>query len=296
MLGSGALVVLAEGTDLLAAATNVLRFFRNESCGKCVPCRVGSTQGARDPARRASTPAAELDDDRRAHSCELEETMRLTSICGLGPGRARARDERARAEQGGAAARDAAPPGRCRGPAGPVTREFFTVRTVGEALAGFRPARRTAVEAVALAEALAPACRPRRARAGRRCRASPARRSTATRCAPPTPTAPPRACPRYLDLAGAVRMGAAPDGRRSHGTCDGDPDRRGCCRDGADAVVMVEHTAETDARHDRGDRGRSRRATGWSAPTRTPPPATCWCPAGPAAARRRTSGCWPRPA
>ena len=44
MLGSGALVVLAEGTDLLAAATNVLRFFRDESCGKCVPCRVGSTK------------------------------------------------------------------------------------------------------------------------------------------------------------------------------------------------------------------------------------------------------------
>ena len=44
MLGSGALVVMAEGTDLLAAATNVLRFFRDESCGKCVPCRVGSTK------------------------------------------------------------------------------------------------------------------------------------------------------------------------------------------------------------------------------------------------------------
>ena len=42
MLGSGAMVVVAEGTDLLAPATNVLRFFRNESCGKCVPCRVGS--------------------------------------------------------------------------------------------------------------------------------------------------------------------------------------------------------------------------------------------------------------
>ena len=44
MLGSGAVVAIAEGTDLLAAATNVLRFFRNESCGKCVPCRVGSTK------------------------------------------------------------------------------------------------------------------------------------------------------------------------------------------------------------------------------------------------------------
>src|SRR6476661_5211421 len=44
MLGSGAIVVMAEGTDLLAAAVNVLRFFRDESCGKCVPCRVGSTK------------------------------------------------------------------------------------------------------------------------------------------------------------------------------------------------------------------------------------------------------------
>src|SRR4051794_17155098 len=44
MLGSGALTVVAEGTNLLAAGTNVLRFFRNESCGKCVPCRVGSSK------------------------------------------------------------------------------------------------------------------------------------------------------------------------------------------------------------------------------------------------------------
>ncbi|MGH3298782.1 MAG: NAD(P)H-dependent oxidoreductase subunit E, partial [Trebonia sp.] len=44
MLGSGAMVVMAKGTDLLAAAVNVLRFFRDESCGKCVPCRVGSTK------------------------------------------------------------------------------------------------------------------------------------------------------------------------------------------------------------------------------------------------------------
>src|SRR4051812_1867201 len=44
MLGSGAVIVMAEGTDLLAAGTNVLRFFRDESCGKCVPCRVGSAK------------------------------------------------------------------------------------------------------------------------------------------------------------------------------------------------------------------------------------------------------------
>ena len=82
MLGSGALVAIAEGTDLLAAATNVLRFFRNESCGKCVPCRVGST--------KAHTILSELiesgggPDDVDDRILELEKTMRLTSICGLG--------------------------------------------------------------------------------------------------------------------------------------------------------------------------------------------------------------------
>ncbi len=79
MLGSGALVVMAEGTDLLAAATNVLRFFRNESCGKCVPCRVGSTKAHTLLAGRST-----LDDEQRSHILRLEEAMRKTSICGLG--------------------------------------------------------------------------------------------------------------------------------------------------------------------------------------------------------------------
>lgn len=79
MLGSGALVVMAEGTDLLAAATNVLRFFRNESCGKCVPCRVGSTK-----AHTLLDGRSTLDDGERSQVLRLEEAMRKTSICGLG--------------------------------------------------------------------------------------------------------------------------------------------------------------------------------------------------------------------
>jgi NADH:ubiquinone oxidoreductase subunit F (NADH-binding)/NADH:ubiquinone oxidoreductase subunit E len=82
MLGSGALVVMAEGTDLLAAATNVLRFFRNESCGKCVPCRVGSAKAHRilsDLLAEGGGPA-EVNGQIR----QLEETLRKTSICGLG--------------------------------------------------------------------------------------------------------------------------------------------------------------------------------------------------------------------
>jgi len=42
MLGSGAIVVCAEGRCMLDMALNALKFFRNESCGKCVPCRMGS--------------------------------------------------------------------------------------------------------------------------------------------------------------------------------------------------------------------------------------------------------------
>jgi NADH:ubiquinone oxidoreductase subunit F (NADH-binding)/NADH:ubiquinone oxidoreductase subunit E len=82
MLGSGAVVVLGSDRDLLAAATNVLRFFRNESCGKCVPCRVGS-----DKAHRILTDALERGagaDDVDDRIDKLEETLRLTSICGLG--------------------------------------------------------------------------------------------------------------------------------------------------------------------------------------------------------------------
>jgi formate dehydrogenase beta subunit len=82
MLGSGALTVVAEGTNLLAAGTNVLRFFRNESCGKCVPCRVGSNKALTmltDLLERGGG-VGDVPDEVVA----LEETLRMTSICGLG--------------------------------------------------------------------------------------------------------------------------------------------------------------------------------------------------------------------
>jgi formate dehydrogenase/NADH-quinone oxidoreductase subunit F len=76
-------VVLAEGTDVLAAATNVLRFFRNESCGKCVPCRVGSAK-AHEILRHALDSSGELGSTAQDRIFELEEVLRKTSICGLG--------------------------------------------------------------------------------------------------------------------------------------------------------------------------------------------------------------------
>jgi len=85
MLGSGAIVVCDDTTCMLDMALNAVRFYRNESCGKCVPCRVGSqkmadilvgwTQGA-VPETQYRADVALLD--------ELSEAMSLTSICGLG--------------------------------------------------------------------------------------------------------------------------------------------------------------------------------------------------------------------
>jgi NADH:ubiquinone oxidoreductase subunit F (NADH-binding)/NADH:ubiquinone oxidoreductase subunit E len=85
MLGSGAIVVCDETTCMLDMALNAVRFYRNESCGKCVPCRVGSqkmvdllarwTQGGM-PEAQYSADLALLD--------ELSQAMSLTSICGLG--------------------------------------------------------------------------------------------------------------------------------------------------------------------------------------------------------------------
>jgi formate dehydrogenase/NADH-quinone oxidoreductase subunit F len=81
MLGSGALLVLDDQTCLLDMALNAVRFFRNESCGKCVPCRVGSAklveilgQIARGEGR--TEHLAMIDD--------LSHALTLTSICGLG--------------------------------------------------------------------------------------------------------------------------------------------------------------------------------------------------------------------
>ncbi|HKA94673.1 MAG TPA: NADH-ubiquinone oxidoreductase-F iron-sulfur binding region domain-containing protein, partial [Streptosporangiaceae bacterium] len=82
MLGSGALVVMAEGTDLLAAATNVLRFFRDESCGKCVPCRTGSSKAHQILSGLLAAGGGPAGVD--GQIAELERVMRRTSICGLG--------------------------------------------------------------------------------------------------------------------------------------------------------------------------------------------------------------------
>lgn len=81
MLGSGALVVIPEGVDMVALAHNVVRFFRDESCGKCVPCRLGTEKLTAFLERTLSGEgrASELPAMR-----DICEAMKDTSICGLG--------------------------------------------------------------------------------------------------------------------------------------------------------------------------------------------------------------------
>src|SRR4051795_6117518 len=124
-----------------------------------------------------------------------------------------------------------------------MTREFFAVRTVSDALAEFRPARRTAVETVDLAQA--------RGR-GPAAAVPPAAdlpgfaRSTvdgyAVRAADTYGASD--GLPAYLELAGAVRMGRAPEvAVPLHGAVA--IPTGAAIPDGADAVVMVEYTAES---------------------------------------------------
>ena len=79
MLGSGAAVFVAEGQNLLEIGLHIARFFRNESCGKCVPCRVGS-----EKAVALIEKAGGISSSDEALLRSLHETMQQTSLCGLG--------------------------------------------------------------------------------------------------------------------------------------------------------------------------------------------------------------------
>jgi NADH:ubiquinone oxidoreductase subunit F (NADH-binding)/NADH:ubiquinone oxidoreductase subunit E len=85
MLGSGAIVVCDDTTCMLDMALTAVRFYRNESCGKCVPCRMGSQKMVELLARWTQGGVSE--GQYRADLAlieELSQAMSLTSICGLG--------------------------------------------------------------------------------------------------------------------------------------------------------------------------------------------------------------------
>ncbi len=81
MVGSGAIVVCAEGRCMLDMALNATRFYRNESCGKCVPCRVGSQKLVE--MLKGWTAGVSNTGDMQLLA-DLSTAMKQTSICGLG--------------------------------------------------------------------------------------------------------------------------------------------------------------------------------------------------------------------
>jgi len=85
MLGSGAIVVCDDTTCMLDMALNAVRFYRNESCGKCVPCRIGS-QKMVDLLTRWSQGTVQEQQYRADLGLldELSHAMAQASICGLG--------------------------------------------------------------------------------------------------------------------------------------------------------------------------------------------------------------------
>jgi len=85
-LGSGVVMVFDETADMVGALTRIARFFRDESCGQCVPCRVGTVRQEELLARLSSGAAAAHGrrDDELALLREIGQAMRDASICGLG--------------------------------------------------------------------------------------------------------------------------------------------------------------------------------------------------------------------
>ena len=74
-IGSAGIVVLSDKDSARAAALNAMRFFSHESCGKCTPCRVGTSKAAGLMEKEKwDIPLLE----------ELAQVMGDASICGLG--------------------------------------------------------------------------------------------------------------------------------------------------------------------------------------------------------------------
>ena len=83
-LGSGVIMVFDETADLVDTLRRIAQFFRDESCGQCVPCRVGSVRQEELLARLAAGSTVRPRDEELALLREIGQVMRDASICGLG--------------------------------------------------------------------------------------------------------------------------------------------------------------------------------------------------------------------
>ena len=81
-LGSGVIMVFDETANLHDTLARIAQFFRDESCGQCVPCRVGTVRQAE--LLQGRDPGFGIRDPRIILVNELGQAMRDASICGLG--------------------------------------------------------------------------------------------------------------------------------------------------------------------------------------------------------------------
>ncbi len=83
-LGSGVVMVFDETANMLKMLQRIAAFFRNESCGQCVPCRVGTVRQQESLARLANNKPRGGVETELALIAEVGQCMRDASICGLG--------------------------------------------------------------------------------------------------------------------------------------------------------------------------------------------------------------------
>jgi NADH-quinone oxidoreductase subunit F len=83
-LGSGVVMVFDEDADLVDTVLRIAAFFRDESCGRCVPCRVGTVRQEEALHRLVSGRTIGSAADEFALLGEIAQVMRDASICGLG--------------------------------------------------------------------------------------------------------------------------------------------------------------------------------------------------------------------
>jgi NADH-quinone oxidoreductase subunit F len=80
-LGSGAILVMNEETDMVDMLKSVLHFFKHESCGHCVPCRLGTARLVEIIDNVAASHGSQKDVDQLM---EISLTMKDASFCPLG--------------------------------------------------------------------------------------------------------------------------------------------------------------------------------------------------------------------
>jgi NADH-quinone oxidoreductase subunit F len=83
-LGSGVVMAFDEDVDLADIVVRIAGFFRDESCGQCVPCRVGTVRQEEALTRLVSGRANGSREDELALIGQIGQVMRDASICGLG--------------------------------------------------------------------------------------------------------------------------------------------------------------------------------------------------------------------